>query len=409
MKDLTVNSAYRQLYTSRARYKHLYGGRGAGRSYGVAQYFVIRLCEPSYFRGILSRLHFADIRGSQFQQIVDIIEDHGISHKFDINDNEMKITCRETGNKIIPKGFRAASGNATAKMKSITEATCVWIEEADEVPKIDFDKLDKSLRTLKGDKLELILSYNTDNEDCFIKAEFHDKVRHDSLLLHTTYLDNVENLHPDFIAMMERLLVEDPEAGKTDVKGLWGGGKRGKVYDNWMRAEKMPEDFKSEVYGLDFGFTNDPTSLVHIRYSGGDLYFQERIYDYGLTNPEIASMLKELGITKRDVIYADSADPKSIKEINEFGFNLKPAEKGNDSISQGIQKVKQYRVFLVNSPNIEKERKSYIWQVGSDSKPINKPIDRFNHAMDAIRYGVVGMLGKPTPKPVKMSIPNETQ
>jgi len=406
-QDLIVNRAYLKLFTSKARYKHLCGGRGAGRSYVIAQTAIIRMYEPAYFRGIIARQNFADIRGSSFQQIVDIIEDKGLEDDFHILEHTMSITHKRTGNQIFAKGFRAASGSSTAKMKSITEATWVWIEEADEVGKDDFDKLDKSLRSLKGASLEILFSYNTDNEDSWLKSEFHDKKRDDTEIIHTTYKDNIKNLHPDYIRVLERMIESDPEAAKSDVFGLWGGGKRGKVYDNWRSADSMPEDFKMECYGLDFGFTNDPTALVHIRYSQGDIYVKQLIYDYGLTNPDICKRMNELGITKADKIHADSAEPKSIKEIQNQGFNVIPVIKGIDSIIQGVQKVKQYQVYIVNSPDIQKENKNYIWHVDSNGKTTNKPIDRWNHAKDAIRYGVVGMLGKPISKKPTISTPGK--
>jgi phage terminase large subunit len=192
------------------------------------------------------------------------------------------------------------------------------------------------------------------------------------------------------------MIKDDPEAARSDVFGFWGGGKRGKVYENWQAAESMPDNFKMECYGLDFGFTNDPTALVHIRLSEGAIYIQELIYDYGLTNPEICKRMSEAGIKRNDTIFADSAEPKSIREILTSGFNIQSTVKGPDSIIQGIQKIKQYPVFLVRSPNIQKEIKNYIWQIDKQGKTINKPVDRFNHALDAIRYGVVGLVGKKT-------------
>jgi phage terminase large subunit len=257
--------------------------------------------------------------------------------------------------------------------------------------------LDKSLRSVKGAELEIVFTYNTDNEDCFLKAEFHDKVRpEDTLLIHATYKDNYKNLHPDYIRVLERMIKDDPEAARSDVFGFWGGGKRGKVFENWQAAESMPDNFKMECYGLDFGFTNDPTALVHIRLSEGSIYIQELIYDYGLTNPEICKRMSEAGIKRNDTIFADSAEPKSIREILTSGFNIQSTVKGPDSIIQGIQKIKQYPVFLVRSPNIQKEIKNYIWQIDKSGKTINKPVDRFNHALDAIRYGVTGLVGKKT-------------
>lgn len=379
--QLNVNSAYHKALTSTKRYVLLFGGRGSGKSYYKGQDMTIKLLMPEYYRGIIARQNFSDIRGSQFQQIKDVIYTAGMEHMFNIRENTMQIECIHTKNTIIAKGFKTSSSTATAKMKSITEANDVWIEEADEVNYDDFMKLDLSLRTTKGKQLQLTLSYNTENEDTWLKTKFHDTNYDECEFIHTTYHCNIANLHPDYIRKMESLKAIDPEYYRVVVLGQWGSGKKGKIFEDYTTGE-FPEHFTSEAYGLDFGFTNDPTALTHIRYSEGRVYIRQLIYNYGLTNQDIAKRLTELGVPRQSTIFADSAEPKSIEEIYRMGFNIKPTVKGADSINNGIQLMKQYPIVICNSPNLMKELKNYTWATDKNGNLLNKPIDAFNHCFE---------------------------
>lgn len=390
------NPAYRPLFDSKARYKHLYGGRGAGRSYTIAQYFIIRIMSSGYFRGIIAREHFNDIRSSQWQQLKDIIEAEGISDQFKFRDNTMHLTHTGTGNTIFAKGFRTSTGSAKAKMKSITEATAVWIEEAEEVGKEEFTQLDASLRSTKTSNLEILLTYNPEDESHWIKPTFHDSPREDTLVIHTTYKDNLANLSDSYVALLERLEKDSPDYAKVYVHGLWGGGVKGRIYE--FEAGSWPENEKS-VYGLDFGFTNDPTALVEVCVHNGRVHVRQLIYETGLTNQDIAQRMATLGVKKTATIYADSSEPKSIEEIYRMGYNIHAAVKGPDSVNAGIQRVKQYGPMVIcDSPDVMREARQYQWAKDKEGNPVNKPVDAFNHAMDAARYGTVGLVGKPKAK-----------
>lgn len=390
---LRFNNAYDRLRTTNKRYVCMYGGRGSGKSYGAAQDVIFAMLEHDYFRCVIARANFSDIRGSQFQQLKDIITEGGMSHLFHIRENTMEIECLTNGNKVIAKGFKASSGSATAKMKSITEVNYAWIEEADEVGYDDFNKFDLSLRTTKGSKLKIVLTYNTENEDAWLKTKFHDTNYSECEFIHTTYHCNIRNLHPDYIRKMESLAEIDPEYYRVVVLGEWGSGKKGKIFERYETGE-FPTHFTKEAYGLDFGFTNDPTALVHIRYTEGAIYVKQLIYGYGLTNSDICDKMRGLGVTRNDVIFADSAEPKSIEEIYRQGFNIKPTVKGADSINMGIQLIKQYPLVICQSPDLMKELKNYTWASDKNGNLLNKPIDAFNHAIDATRYAVTGLLGQ---------------
>ena len=173
------------------------------------------------------------------------------------------------------------------------------------------------------------------------------------------------------------------------VYGLGEVGRlEGLVFPDFQVSSEFPEEYKWRVFGMDFGYTNDPTTLIEIRYAHGDLYWREHIYQTGLTNPEIASEVKRLEFN-REKIVADSAEPKSIEEIKRGGCYIIPAEKGRDSINQGIDAIKRYKCYIhSSSKNLIEEFSSYTWDKDRDGNPTNKPIDKFNHGIDAGRYAL---------------------
>ena len=183
---------------------------------------------------------------------------------------------------------------------------------------------------------------------------------------------------------------------KWKVYGLGEVGRlEGLVFPDFQVTSDFPIQYKWRVFGMDFGYTNDPTTLIEIRYAHGDLYWREHIYQTGLTNPEIASEVKRLEFN-REKIVADSAEPKSIEEIKRGGCYIIPAEKGRDSINQGIDAIKRYKCYIhSSSKNLIEEFSSYTWDKDRDGNPTNKPIDKFNHGIDAGRYALSKKILKP--------------
>lgn len=166
------------------------------------------------------------------------------------------------------------------------------------------------------------------------------------------------------------------------------GSLEGVIFSNWKPIDAIPKDAKLIGYTIDFGYTNDPTAIIGT-YKWNNLYiFHEFVYQKGLKNSEIAALMKEIGVNKNDNVVADSAEPKSIAEINSYGFRVIPADKGRDSISFGIDILQGLDIFYVTkqSINLIKELRSYVWARDKSGVTLNKPIDAFNHAIDAIRY-----------------------
>jgi phage terminase large subunit len=246
-------------------------------------------------------------------------------------------------------------------------------------------------------KIKVILDYNPTTE--FWIEEY--KTRPDAKYVHSTYNDSKSLLVqeiPDEEKQYIRTAINAIESRRHDtnwfrVYGLGlTGNIEGLIYPNFIQIDDIPQDKGIEFYGLDFGFTNDPTALVKIKLIDNKVYLDELIYETGLTNDVIARHLESLSLKKHyDELFADSAEPKSIEEIHRYGWNIKACPKGQDSVKTGIDKVKQYHLHVTKrSLNMIKEFRNYRYIQDSDGKITNKPLEGFNHTMDALRYGIFG-------------------
>lgn len=210
--------------------------------------------------------------------------------------------------------------------------------------------------------------------------------------IHSTYQDAKHVLPPSIVESIESRRAKDTNWWR--VYGLGEVGNiEGLVHSTFTQTESLP-DGGLEFYGLDFGFSNDPTALVKCVIKGDNLYSDQLIYEKGLTNDQIAKRLESFGVRKGyDEILADAAEPKSIEEIKAYGYNIKAAPKGPDSVLAGIQKLNQYNQYWTKrSVDGIKEQRNYRYIETNDGKITNKPIDDFNHLMDARRYALVGKL-----------------
>ena len=202
---------------------------------------------------------------------------------------------------------------------------------------------------------------------------------------HSTYKDNPFVSQP-IIDALEKRIKTDVNFYNVYVKGEFGSleGLVFKQNQDWFLTEEFPEDSGKRIYGLDFGFAVDPSSLVEVVYENGELWIREHFYTKGLTNEDICNKMD-----KDWEIVADSSEPKSIEEIKRKGFNIFGARKGPDSINNGIQLMKQFKINIdINSTNVIKEFRNYKWQEDKHGQTLPKPIDSNNHTIDAIRYAV---------------------
>lgn len=199
--------------------------------------------------------------------------------------------------------------------------------------------------------------------------------------------------------------ISDPELWKVYARGKTGS-ITGLVFPHFNVVDDLPprEEWKVSAWGLDWGFSADPSALVHLVLAHGEIWTDEVIYRTGMTNPDIAQAMKEAGLTGRDEIVADSAEPKSIAELNRMGYFIKACKKGADSISNGIDILKRYTWNVTRrSAGLRKELLAYKWKTDRNGDMTNQPIDAFNHAIDAVRYAASETLGVRTqPRGVKV-------
>lgn len=391
-----VNSKYEPLFTQKPRYLILMGGRGAGRSTVASQFATSKLIAPEYFRCAIMRYVLGDIRNSIYREIVDRTEENGIKDALDINDSLMNLTYG--ANSINAVGFKKSSGEQKAKLKSLANYTNVIIEEADEIPEADFMQLDDSLRTLKGD-IMVILLLNPPPKSHWIIQRWFDlqptEVKDfylpvlkpemtDTLYIRTSFEDNIQNLDQKAIENYRNYERTKPDHYWNMIKGYVPEVVRGKIYSGWREIDSVPHEARLEFYGVDYGYSNDPTAVTAIYYHNGGYIFDEIAHQKGLSNKQIADILKGQPIAP---VVPDSAEPKSNDELTSYGITVIPAVKGQGSVLQGIQFVQAQRCsYTKRSVHIKQGYENYAWMTDKDGVIINEPNHLYSDAMDSIRY-----------------------
>lgn len=244
------------------------------------------------------------------------------------------------------------------------------------------------------------MDWNPSSEFWFYTEMLHK--RNDIDFITLTYRDN-EAIDPNTKAEIES------HRGNKNWWKVYGEGQlgevEGKIYKDWqiLDDEEMPKFVRLERYGLDFGYSNDPTALVAVYYGNGGYILDEITYLKGLSNKQIADILLN---QPRALVIADSAEPKSIDEIRSYGLNILPTEKGKDSVTHGIQLVQEQKIAVTKrSVNIIKEYRNYLWETDKDGKILNEPEHAFSHTMDAIRYALSSIVKRPSFTPFKASEP----
>jgi phage terminase large subunit len=310
------------------------------------------------------------------------------------------IINKRSKSEIIFKGIQTSSGDQTANLKSLQGITTWVLDEAEELKdEAKFDKIDLSIRQ-KGVQNRVIIILNPTTKEHFIYRRFFENMgveptftgqKGNVTYIHSTYLDNLENLDQSFIDIIERMQTENPQKYEHQIMGGWLAKAEGVVFDNWELGE-----FNNDlpyIFGQDFGFSIDPTTLfqVAIDRKSKKIHLRELIYKAKLVTSEIAEHNQQYAGNK--LIVADSSEPRLIEELKARGNNIIATEKGAGSVSAGIALMQDYKLIVTpDSINLIKELNNYAW---SDKKS-GVPIDMYNHAIDAIRYAVFYQLANPS-------------
>lgn len=302
------------------------------------------------------------------RDFVQIMEAHGYFKDERWNKTDYTYTF-ETGSKI-----EFFSADQVGKVRG-PRRDRLFINEANNIPYQTFDQLE--VRT----KEFVFIDYNPVTE-FWVQLELVGK-RDDVEFIILTYKDN-EALDPNIVASIEQ---HKNNKNWWKVYGMGELGEiEGKIYKDWQIIDDIPFEARLLVRGLDFGYTNDPSTLVDIHKFNDGFILDEQMYRHGMSNARIADLIKALGTTV--LVGADSAEPKSIDEIRSYGVDIIGATKGKDSVRQGIQFIQDQKISVTKrSLNVIKEYRNYLWKTDRDGRVLNEPEHEFSHSMDAIRYG----------------------
>ena len=376
MSKIQVNKVYGHLKRSDKKIIVEQGGTRSGKTYNILLWIIFYYCGKNTGKTItITRKTFPAVRSSVMRDFIEILkgsdlykeENHNKSnHEYMLNGNMIEFISMDQPQKIRGR-----------------KRDLAFLNEANELTFEDWQQI--VFRT-NG---RIILDYNPSDTFHWI----YDRVipRDDADFYQTTYKDN-PFLDQTIIDEIERLKQTDEHYWR--VYGLGERGTNRAQVFQFTTIQQIPETAKFLSFGLDFGFTNDPSALVGCYQEGDNLYFKELLYSTNLTNQDLSREFSKLEIGRYDEIYGDSSEPKSIEELHRMGWNVKPTQKGADSVNAGIDMLKRYKIHIIGS-NLMKEMENYKWLEDKNGNLLNKPEDKYNHLIDALRYGVYNKLSKP--------------
>ena len=402
-----VGRGYKSFWNFKGRYRVVKGSRRSKKSKTTALWFIWGIMKYPESNLLVVRKTYRTLKDSCFTELKWAIKRLGVEQWWEVKESPLEMTYKPTGQKIYFRGL-----DDPLKITSIAVEVGVlawlWIEEAYEITREeDFDTLAESMLgdCPEGLFKQITLTFNPWNEKTWIKKRFFDVEDSNVLAITTTYQCN-EWLSDADKAYFEEMRKRNPRRFAVAGLGEWGIVD-GLVYENWKeRAFKTARkcDIKPEqktddvividdlkaVYGLDFGYTNDPSAFFcgFLDLKGKKLYVVDEFYEKALSNKKIADLVSGMGYRK-ERITADSAEPKSIDELNALGLRVTAAKKGKDSILNGIQWIQDLEIIVhPRCVNFITEISNYTWDTDKFGNKLNKPIDDFNHLMDAMRYAL---------------------
>jgi phage terminase large subunit len=378
-----------------SRYFIITGGRGSGKSFAINTMLLLLTQEQGhtilFTRYTLRSANISII--PEFKEKIDLLK---LNHMFHITKDE--IINKNSGSKILFRGIKTSSGDQTANLKSLQGITTWVMDEAEElVDESIFDKIDLSVRK-KGIDNRIMLVLNPATKEHWIYKRFFESKGIDSksnlssgnvTYIHSTYLDNIENLSDSYLARIEDIKNNRPAKYEHQILGGWLEKAEGVIFSNWSIGKF--QEVSTVVLGQDYGFSADPSVLLKtsIDKKNKKIYVKLCFYKKHLTTTSIAQLNKQFA--GQNLIVADSAEPRLINELSRH-CNIVPTIKGQGSVIFGISLLQDYDLIIdPESTEIVKELNNYSWL----EKKSQTPIDKFNHTIDALRYAVAYQLENP--------------
>ena len=390
-----VGKGYKQFWNFKGRYRVCKGSRASKKSKTTALWFIYNIMKYKNANALVIRKTYRTLKDSCYTELKWAIHRLGVDAFFNCKEAPLEITYVPTGQKIYFRGL-----DDPLKVTSITVdvgSLCwLWIEEAYEITsEADFDMLNESIRGAVSNDLfkQITLTFNPWNDRHWLKKRFFDNPDDDTLAMTTNYTCN-EWLDEADLQVFESMKEKNPRRYQVAGLGNWGIVD-GLVYENWKEQEFNLEDVRTSattaVFGLDFGYTNDPSALFCgiLDVKAKKLWVFDEMYEKALSNRDIYNNIEKMGFAKEQII-ADCAEPKSIDELKYYGIRrIQGAKKGRDSINNGIQWIQELEIIVhPRCVNFLTEISNYQWDSDKFGNKVNKPIDCFNHLMDAMRYAL---------------------
>ena len=381
-ETVECNTQFYQTVNSDKRIIVHQGGSRSGKTYAICQYLIYLLTTRENRLVItIARKTLPALKGSVYRDFMEIADKVGITYFAEINKAEMTFKYKNHLVEFI-------SLDNEMKVRGRKRTHC-FLNEANEFFLEDFNQL--SLRTTE----KMILDFNPSDVIHWIYSDICTRDDCDTYI--TTFEDNAF-LDPEIKKEILRMKERDADRWRVYGLGERATFKEGQIFDNWKWIdynEFVDKDSSEVVYGLDWGYSNDPTGIVEVRRKNDKLYVHELLYKKGLTNQDIYNEIKNLGL-EEELFICDSAEPKSLEDMKRLGLYCKPSNKGSGSVMNGIQIIKEYDVFASKqSKNLLQEYQYYIWESNKDGQTINKiKQNGMDHLMDAFRYAVTTGLAR---------------
>ena len=397
MKNLNLNNKYQTLFNSKDRYFVITGGRGSGKSFAVNTFLVLLTYESGH-RILFTRFTMTSAGMSIIPEFIEKIELMGIGEQFTITKTE--IINNLTGSSIYFSGIRTSSGDQTAKLKSIQGVSTFVLDEAEELTDEEsFDKIDFSIRA-KNVTNRCILILNPTTKENWIYQRFfqnrgipdgYNGSKNNITYIHTTYLDNLKHLSQSFVKQIEDMKIRRPEKYQHQIMGGWLKRAEGVIFTHW-NIGKFNTEIDS-IYGLDFGFSVDPSALVEVAIDKVRkiIWLKEHFYKTGLTTSQIYDL--SIRYAGKNLIVCDNSEPRLISELKSKGLNVVPTIKRKGSILTGISLMQDHQMIVDSSSiNLIREFNNYSWKLSGSI-----PHDSHNHLCDSSRYAIQYLLTRSVP------------